>query len=662
MPQRRLLRHPFHMFFVWMFWMTLLSLPIHANASATSPHVQIATRVQTSKTSTPPTSPQLSWTTQSLSWLRVPNKVQTQWIRFRVTLPQTLQTPDWMMVVRPIDFVAVDVYLPKGKKAAKAPQQWSKRSYGIYNTHTLLQHLVFPFQAQPRKTYTFYLRVQTGGATGRHGYINLSAHPASQWLKNNDAALLFCGVYYGLVAGLVVVHFFLFLWLRDIAALWFVLYHIAFVVFLLGSNQLLPLLLRPWSPPPELLFRIQEFALGLYILGSIVYTRIFLQTRDSIPRWDRVILGYTGLTCAFLLMVPWANLPTLAQTAQTLGMLAPFVTVVPGVLRWRQGFPPALIYVGAWGVFSLAAFAFASPLLGAWGAVVFQVGSGLSAVLLSLAMVQRIRLLQDEQTRTSATMQQAEKMATLGQLVAGVAHEINNPNNFITFNLPILRRYVEAMEPHIQAAQEEQPNLKILRMPVEEFVDDTYKLLDTMEHGTQRITAIVNDLRSYVRSQDATEPEAVSMEETVQRTLSLMGRQLEKHVTQLEVSLEDNLPILSLHPGRLEQVLINLLLNATQAMSEQDDSVLRLEAKTSTKDPGWVEVGVHDNGPGIPKELQSQIFAPFFTTKGRESSMGLGLSISQRLVEAEGGRLTLHSKEGEGASFLIHLPIPKDHP
>ncbi len=264
-----------------------------------------------------------------------------------------------------------------------------------------------------------------------------------------------------------------------------------------------------------------------------------------------------------------------------------------------------------------------------------------------------------ELKRAQREMYRADKMAALGQIIAGVAHEINNPNNFIYFNLPILRRYIEAMTPLLERRLDEQPDLKILKMPYEDFLQDVFKLLENMEHGSERITSIVSDLKSYVRSDEDSVRKPEEVGPAVARVMTLVGKQVRKMVKRLDVDVAGDLPLVSMDVGKIEQVLINLLINAGQA-ADKDDSWVKITAQRAASTPGWIELRIEDNGAGIPPQSIEQIFEPFFTSKGREQGTGLGLSISHRIVEEHGGDLAVESTPGEGSCFTVLLPPATD--
>jgi PAS domain S-box-containing protein len=259
-----------------------------------------------------------------------------------------------------------------------------------------------------------------------------------------------------------------------------------------------------------------------------------------------------------------------------------------------------------------------------------------------------------ERKQAERQMLRADKMAALGQIIAGVAHEINNPNNFIYFNLPILRRYIEAVRPMLEHHATEDPKLTVLGMPYATFMADIFKLLENMQHGSERITGIVSELKSYIRGHEAEEHKPTSVKTVVEHVMVLVGKQVEKMVKRFEVDVEPDLPMVVVNEGKIEQVLINLIINAGQA-ADKADSWVRVAAHRHAGGAA-VELVVEDNGCGIPEEIIDRVFDPFFTTKGRDAGTGLGLSISQRIVEEHGGKLSVSSRAGEGSRFVVELP------
>lgn len=262
--------------------------------------------------------------------------------------------------------------------------------------------------------------------------------------------------------------------------------------------------------------------------------------------------------------------------------------------------------------------------------------------------------------RVQQQMYHADKMAALGRIIAGVAHEINNPNNFIYFNLPVLRDYLLAIRAELHECLKERPEARIMNMRPEDLMNDVFQLLEDMEHGSRRITGIVDELKNYIRGQGEDEemrPESLAT--VAGQVMTLVGKQVRKSVGALTVDVPAGLPRVVMHPGRIEQVLINLLINASQALEGVPLSEAAITLRARADGAGLVRVDVEDNGPGIPPEIQGSIFEPFFTTKGKQHGTGLGLAISQRIAEEHGGRLVVDSRPGRTV-LSLRLPAVKE--
>ncbi len=249
---------------------------------------------------------------------------------------------------------------------------------------------------------------------------------------------------------------------------------------------------------------------------------------------------------------------------------------------------------------------------------------------------------------------QSEKLATLGLLIAGIAHEINNPNNFIFFNTPILRSYLEFLFPIVDEYVEAHPDLQVFNRPYSAFREDCFKLLDNIEHGSIRINQIVGNLKEFVRERGKGENRRIDLKQVVEKAIFICQGRIRKTVKTFEVDIPEGLPALNSDPLAIEQVVVNLLINAIQA-SDKEESWVRLRIIAPEQPDGDVMIEVSDNGCGIDDETQRKIFDPFFTTKAAGIGTGLGLSITHRLLEELGGRIEVESMVGVGSVFLVLL-------
>lgn len=289
-----------------------------------------------------------------------------------------------------------------------------------------------------------------------------------------------------------------------------------------------------------------------------------------------------------------------------------------------------------------------------------------------------LRKLQNNYTRYLQT----EKMASLGQLVAGVAHEINNPMNFIHGNLKHLEEYNHNLLNLIQLYQHHYPEptgeikTEIEKIDLPFLQADMPRMLESMKVGTDRIRQIVSSLRNFSRADEA-DLKVVDIHQGIDSTLMILEHRLKAHLSYpaIEIVKEyGDLPLVECYPGQLNQVFMNVLVNAIDALEEINERrmeqgldhhlgqvTIRTSFQDSGHDSGWVRIAIADNGSGIPESIQQRVFDPFFTTKPVGKGTGMGMSISHQIVsERHGGRLSFYSTPETGTEFIIQLPIDLD--
>ena len=260
-----------------------------------------------------------------------------------------------------------------------------------------------------------------------------------------------------------------------------------------------------------------------------------------------------------------------------------------------------------------------------------------------------------EEKRIERQLIQSEKMASLGILVTSIAHEINNPNSFITFNIPILREYLAELIGIADEYAEKHRDFELFHMSYPEFRKDVSSLVDNIEHGASRISTFVDNLREFSHGNKDRRRAWLKLPSVVDKVLSICRSQIKKRIKNFEVVIPDDLAPIYAEEYSLEQVLINLIMNAVQA-ADKKSSAVKLTAANGNTWRDYTIIEVTDNGCGMDPKTISAIFTPFFTTKQPTEGTGLGLYVCHNLVKNLGGRIEVESKPGEGSTFSVYLP------
>ncbi|WP_291728471.1 sensor histidine kinase [Bernardetia sp.] len=259
---------------------------------------------------------------------------------------------------------------------------------------------------------------------------------------------------------------------------------------------------------------------------------------------------------------------------------------------------------------------------------------------------------------TQAQLTQAEKMASLGQLTAGIAHEINNPINFVYAGMDALHTNIEEL---LSWTSKENISPE-LHEEYDELIDETRTLLEDIQIGAMRTFEIVKGLRNFSRL-DEEEIRKTHINDHISTTLILLRNQIKENQITVKRELDDSIMPIECYPGQLNQVLMNICSNAIQAIIEKQKNDIGNEAiekatlKITTKNQDTsILLLISDNGIGMNEEVQKRIFEPFYTTKNVGEGTGLGMSITYGIIEKHQGKITVESKLGEGTTFEICLP------
>ncbi|NEN25664.1 GHKL domain-containing protein [Cryomorpha ignava] len=564
------------------------------------------------------------------------------------------------------------------------------------------------------ETQKIYMRIATAEQIVLPVYI---ATQEGTWNLYTNSNLLF-GAYFGIIIVMMLYNFFIFLSVRDRSYLIYVIY-----VFFVGITQAALegyTHLYIWPEFSWLASRSVYLFTSLVSISSITFLREFLRTRIYAPRLHKISnLIYIYFITIFIFAL--IDINPIVHVASQIGIgVVGFYIFATSIVVYRSGYTPAKFYLLAWSILLVGIVIYSLKDSGLIPSNPFtnymlMVGSAIEVVLLSLALADRINILKKEKAQSQAdalriskeneemvTLQNvqleqkvsertldletsnnqlsvtlhnlqetqsqlvdAEKMASLGQLTAGIAHEINNPINFVIANIKPLRYDVkdilDILDKYdgIRTNEEfdsEKEKIEAFKKEVDiEYVkNEIDQLLDGIQDGARRTAEIVGGLKNFSRL-DESNLKYVDINEGIESTLVILRGTIPANV-RINKELGD-LPNVECLPGKINQVFMNIANNALQALSKKDDEIdLFLNIK-SWHNGDFVYISFEDNGLGIAEEHKNRIFDPFFTTKDVGEGTGLGLSISFKIIEKHKGQIKVDSEVNNGAKFTIKLPV-----
>ncbi len=251
-------------------------------------------------------------------------------------------------------------------------------------------------------------------------------------------------------------------------------------------------------------------------------------------------------------------------------------------------------------------------------------------------------------------LQQAQKMETLGTLVAGVAHEINNPINLIMYNIPLLKKIWVDFLPLLMERRQREPERKFGGFDYDFLADNLSQLVVDIEMAAQRIAKTVSDLKNYSRQSNVAEKVPLQVNSAVKNALRLAQTTLRSSDVKIKLNLADDLPDIEGNLQSIEQIILNITINAVHAV-DHNRGEIEITTGLRNKD-GMIYIRITDNGRGISPEISDKIFLPFVTDKQSEGGTGLGLSVTYSLVKAHDGKIDFETSRDRGTSFNVYLP------
>jgi signal transduction histidine kinase len=517
---------------------------------------------------------------------------------------------------------------------------------------------VFPLSLAPDRTYEVYVRVAGQNSLS----LPLTLYSSREFTREGSRKLYILGLYVGLICGLIAYNYFLYLTVREKPYLYYVVYLISFLLFAMSQAGLAQQMLFPeW---PGMAQPLIPAMLLLALASGLDFSMTFLN-EDGIRTRFRDIFSRCSL--ALYVMSPLSVvLPYRLSMVSTsvIGILVCFVMVGIAIRAVTRGSRPARFYLSAWALFfaSILLYALrATGLISANSITQYSMyaGSAAEAVLFSIALAARMRDLREENRATKSHVQKQERMASLGLLSAGVAHEINNPNNFIGISagnadakLQEFRRFVDDL---LEADTDSE-----IREGFQQRFHALEGQLALIREGSQRITGIVRSMRSASRDDSQGQKTRFDPVDGLRTTLELV-RPSWKHVAHFESAGLVSGPLVEGYPSRLNQVFTNLLVNACHAIEEKQSLAGSRDTGTivlsSRHDDGHLRITVRDNGCGMTEEVKKRLFEPFFTTKGTDRGTGLGMSLCRTILEEHGGTMQVESTPGAGSTMTLILPV-----
>ena len=291
------------------------------------------------------------------------------------------------------------------------------------------------------------------------------------------------------------------------------------------------------------------------------------------------------------------------------------------------------------------------PVRATLAAVELEDGPAVIAFLIDTTETVRAREREDQ---ARVALEHADRLAALGTLSAGIAHEINNPNNLILFNADLLDKVLpEALAP-VDRIASETPGFQAAGMPWPELRGEIVALLEGIQGGADRIRILVSGLKDYVRRDTSPTRRPCDLNAVAQSAQRLLAGLIRSSTDAFRTELEPDLPSVSANPQQIEQIVVNLLSNACEATADKSCPIV---LSTRTDPDGFVRVEVRDRGVGIPAENLPRVLDPFFTTRREEGGTGLGLSVSWGIVQTHRGELTVANDPEGGAVATLRLPI-----
>jgi hypothetical protein len=597
-------------------------------------------------------------------------------------------------------------YRPNGDGSYTASQTGDQ--YPFAQRELPVRAFGFPLTPRPGETDTYFLELHGAGTIN----IDLQLTSDNTSLAETETRHLILGLYYGGLVALLLYNLVLFFTLRESIYLYYTLYGLGLGMAFFDVNGLA--FRYFW---PNTIWMNTGFLVFVFISmhAQAQFTRKFLNLKQEWRFLDRAFQIFIVFNALALVAVFFAPDRMLFPTSQRLAFVIAMLCSIAAMGLWLRGYKPARYFAVASGFYVSGMLVYVLQNFGIVPTSILtnysvQIGSSFELVLFSFALADRINHMKDEKSLLEAAARQqllehnqtlefkvhertqdllkslravnekhealmaaqeqlvqAEKMSSLGGLVAGVAHEINNPANFTRLAAENIERDILRLQEFLHSLTDDNSDPQLLTDLNARF-SRLEEQLALVHDGTRRLTHIVSDLRSFSRL-DESETQIARPDEGLAATLNLVRAQ---YGDRIDIRLQQQHPEAAgfCHPAALNQVFMNLAVNACQAILERAGrenrqvtplGALQVETQQLQRDDGaWWQATFSDDGIGMDAATQSRIFEPFFTTKDVGSGTGLGLSVSYGIIQKHRGDITLTSTPGTGSRFCVQVPLAQE--
>jgi signal transduction histidine kinase len=642
------------------------------------------------------------------------NAGATYWLRFTVSNHDN-DGKLFVEFVQPF-LDEIDFYYPVSEGNYNAYKGGMKYPFDKRQYHQSTNFL-YDLNVSAGEEKTYYARIKIKQQT----VLPVRILPAAKFYSNTINLNIWFGIYCGIIIVMFLYNIFVYLSIRDRSYIYYVIHTIVVGLTQATLTGFTYKYLWPDSP------RFADFSFFLFTcLVSIVGVQFlieFLRIRTIAPRIFRVLKIFQAVYVVYIITsLAGFNSITYNAMLPTQGTIA-FVILGVSIHLYRRGLSEAKYYLIGWSSLMVAIIIYALKDAGVMPfnnitSYILLFGSAAEVTLLSFALADKINIFKrekeesqaqaltaleenariireqnviletkvtertvelkqsnDELNKTlkdlkeaEAQLVESEKMASLGQLTAGIAHEINNPINFVTSNVKPLKRDVDMIIDMLKrveeislsevSSDEKKQQIKELKddLDYDYLKEEISYLLNGITEGSNRTAEIVKGLRVFSRL-DEDDLKLADMNEGIDSTLVIVRNTLG---TNIDIAKEyGNLPPIECYPGKLNQVFLNIITNGLQAIRSKfkDEKGGLLIIRTSVIDEDHISISIKDNGIGMDENTKKKVFEPFFTTKDVGEGTGLGMSIVYNTINKHNGKIEFESVLGEGTEFIITLPV-----